>query len=78
MPLEKYIVLNINFSSRTTSMDFQKNFEENIDKRSFKSFGPKSVGKVLIVFVDDLNMPKIDIYGTQQPLALLKFLVERN
>jgi len=36
MPMEKYVVLTINFSSRTTSMDFQKNFEENIDKRSFK------------------------------------------
>lgn len=23
-------------------------------------------------------MPKIDIYGTQQPIALLKFLIERN
>lgn len=36
MPVERYVVLNINFSSRTTSMDFQKNVEENIDKRSFK------------------------------------------
>lgn len=36
LPMERYVVLNINFSSRTTSMDFQKNVEENIDKRSFK------------------------------------------
>ena len=59
-------------------MDFQKNFEENIDKRSFKQYGPKAAGKQLILFIDDLNMPKIDKYGTQQPNALLKFLVERN
>mmetsp|Transcript_39360 Transcript_39360/g.37802 ORF Transcript_39360/g.37802 Transcript_39360/m.37802 type:complete len:502 (+) Transcript_39360:2293-3798(+) len=78
LPTERYVVLNINFSSRTTSMDFQKNIEENIDKRSFKQYGPKTAGKILIIFVDDLNMPKIDIYGTQQPLALMKFLVERN
>jgi dynein heavy chain len=76
--MEKYVVLTINFSSRTTSMDFQKNFEENIDKRSFKQYGPKTAGKQLILFIDDLNMPKIDKYGTQQPNALLKFLVERN
>ncbi len=30
------------------------------------------------VFIDDLAMPKIDLYGTQQPLALLKFLMERG
>jgi dynein heavy chain, axonemal len=59
--MERYVVLNINFSSRTTSMDFQKNIEENIDKRSFKQYGPKTAGKILIIFIDDLN---IDKYGT--------------
>lgn len=32
----------------------------------------------MIMFIDDLNMPQIDVYGTQPPNALLKFLVERN
>jgi dynein heavy chain, axonemal len=64
MSMDKYLVLTINFSSRTTSLDFQKNFEENIDKRTFKQYGPKSAGKQLILFIDDLNMPKIDKYGT--------------
>ena len=45
LPMDKYTILNINFSSRTTSMDFQKNVEENIDKRSFKQYGPKTAGK---------------------------------
>jgi len=36
------------------------------------------VGKKLVMFIDDLNMPQIDKYGTQPPNALLKFLVERN
>jgi len=60
----KYMILNINFSSRTTSMDFQKIIEENIDKRTFKTYGPKSSGKKMVIFIDDLNMPKIDTYGT--------------
>merc|ERR1719272_1857621 len=75
---DKYVVLGINFSSRTTSMDFQKIIEENIDKRTFKTYGPKASGKKLLVFIDDMNMPKIDTYGTQQPLALAHFLIGRN
>lgn len=50
---------------------------ENIDKKTFKQYGPKAAGKKMIVFIDDLNMPKIDVYGTQQPLALGLFLVSR-
>uniref|UniRef100_A0A0G4IFQ9 AAA+ ATPase domain-containing protein n=1 Tax=Chromera velia CCMP2878 TaxID=1169474 RepID=A0A0G4IFQ9_9ALVE len=68
--------LVINFSSRTSSMDFQKTIEDNIDKRTGRIFGPPS-GKTMRIFIDDLSMPKVDIYGTQQPLALLKFVVER-
>jgi dynein heavy chain len=74
---EKNIILNTNFSSRTTSADCQTTLEENIEKKSFKQYGPTG-GRKLIFFIDDLNMPNIDIYGTQQPIALLKFLVERN
>merc|ERR1711871_1011717 len=74
---EKYYQLCINFSSRTNSMDVQTNIEANVDKRTGKIFGPPT-GKKLIIFIDDMNMPKVDTYGTQQPIALLKFLVERE
>lgn len=36
------------------------------------------MGKKLMVFLDDLNMPRMDQYGTQQPIALLKLLVDRK
>ena len=36
LPMEKYIILNVNFSSRTTSKDCQKSIEDNIDKRSMR------------------------------------------
>jgi len=68
--------LVINFSSRTTSSDLQMIIEDNIDKRSGRVFGPKQPGKKMVLFVDDIHMPKVDSYGTQQPIALLKFLVE--
>ncbi|XP_076299453.1 dynein axonemal heavy chain 10-like [Lasioglossum baleicum] len=74
---EKYNQLLINFSSRTTSMDVQRNIEAVVEKRTRETFGPPP-GKKLLVFIDDMNMPLVDTYGTQQPIALLKFLFEKG
>ncbi|TGZ60763.1 hypothetical protein CRM22_008363 [Opisthorchis felineus] len=74
---DKYLILAINFSSRTTSLNVQRNLEANVEKRSKDTYGPVA-GKHLLIFVDDLNMPQVDPYGTQQPIALLKLLVERK
>lgn len=41
------------------------------------TYGPP-LGKRLLLFLDDLNMPRLDTYGTQQPLALLKLFIERK
>ncbi|TUV82046.1 Dynein heavy chain 10, axonemal [Bagarius yarrelli] len=71
------LLLTINFSSRTTSMDLQRNLESSVEKRTKETYGPP-VGKRLLVFMDDLNMPRVDEYGTQQPIALLKLLLDRG
>ncbi|KAF0872101.1 DYH10 protein, partial [Crocuta crocuta] len=71
------IVLMVNFSSRTTSLDIQRNLEANVEKRTKDTYGPP-MGKRLLVFMDDMNMPKVDEYGTQQPIALLKLLLEKG
>ena len=68
----------MNFSSRTRSQDVQTIIEDNIDKRSGRIFGPKVPGKQLIIFVDDMHMPNVDKYGTQQPIAWLKFFIEKG
>lgn len=78
LPVDNYVKLNINFSSRTTSSDLQKTLEDNIDKKSGRNFGPKIPGKKLVVFIDDIHMPIVDIYGTQQPIALLKLLLDKG
>ena len=77
MPTSAVTRLNINFSSRTTAADVQTNIEANVDKRSGIIYGPPA-GKKLIVFMDDMNMPRVDTYGTQQPIALLLFLMGRG
>ncbi|XP_058491324.1 dynein axonemal heavy chain 10 [Solea solea] len=71
------ITMIINFSSRTTSMDVQRNLEANVEKRTKEIYGPP-MGKRLLIFMDDMNMPKVDTYDTQQPIALLKLLLDRG
>lgn len=58
-------------------MDVQRTLEAAVEKRTKTIFGPP-VGKKLIVFIDDMNMPRVDSYGTQQPIALLKLLIENG
>ena len=77
LPTDRFGWLGINFSSRTTSISLQRNLEANVEKRTKDSYGP-AAGKKLMVFIDDMNMPKMDLYGTQQPIALLKLLLGRG
>ena len=72
-----YVVLNMNFSSRTTSTDFQNTMEEILETRFLRTMGPPS-GKELLIYVDDLGMPKVDRFETQQPIAFMKLLIEKK
>jgi len=55
---ETYLLLMVNFSSRTTSLDVQRNLEANVEKRTKDTFGPPP-GKRLLIFIDDMNMPQV-------------------
>jgi len=70
-----YITMNL--SSRTSASDVQRAIEDSIEKRTKDVYGPP-VGRKLIVFIDDVSMPKEDLYGTQQPIAMLKTMLERD
>ena len=65
----------INFSSFTDSLALQRQIESMLDKKSGKTYG-SAMNKVLIAFIDDLNMPYVDIYGTQEPIQLLRQIVD--
>ena len=75
--LENNLILNMNFSFRTNSLEIQNNIEMLCDKRRPGLYGPKG-NKNLIVFIDEMHMPKKDAYGTQQPIALLRFLIDKG
>jgi len=72
-----WTTLNLNFSSRTTSLAVQTAIEDATESVTRDTLAP-GMGKKMVMFVDDMNMPKVDLYGTQQPIALLKLFVERK
>jgi len=61
----------MNMNSYTDSKSLQIVIESNVDKRMGKIFGPPT-GKILMFFMDDLNMPKVDTYGTESPICLIR------
>ncbi|XP_035826580.1 dynein heavy chain 6, axonemal [Aplysia californica] len=66
-----YVPIYINFSAQTSSNRTQEMIEGKLEKRRKNIIGaPK--GKRVIIFIDDLNMPKLDTYGSQPPIELLR------
>jgi len=51
----------LNLSARTSSLDVQQNLETNLEKHSRKTYGPP-IGKRLVYFIDDLNLPQVRMY----------------
>ena len=68
--VDGFLCCNISMSYYTDSKRLQQEIELPIDKRSGRRYGPPA-SKRLIVFIDDLNLPYIETYGTQNAIALL-------
>jgi len=61
----------VNFNSQTDSKSLQSILEQALDKKGGRQYGPPG-RKKLIFFIDDINMPTPDKYGTQDAIALLR------
>lgn len=46
-----------------------------VEKKAGTTYG-SATNKTIICFIDDMNMPYVDKYGTQSPIALLRLIVD--
>uniref|UniRef100_H2YYC1 Uncharacterized protein n=1 Tax=Ciona savignyi TaxID=51511 RepID=H2YYC1_CIOSA len=61
----EYFNLNIKHSSSQLCL------EKPLEKKAGRNYGPPGT-KRLIYFIDDINMPEVDKYGTVQPHTLIR------
>ncbi|KAI9731342.1 MAG: hypothetical protein M1834_005245 [Cirrosporium novae-zelandiae] len=74
-------VVGLNFSSATTPDLLIKTFEQHCEYRKTLNgviMSPRQIGKWLVVFCDEVNLPAPDKYGTQRAINFLRQLVEQN
>jgi dynein heavy chain 1, cytosolic len=72
-------VVGLNFSSATTPDLILKTFEQYCEYRKTPNgviLSPVQIGRWLVVFCDEINLPAADKYGTQRVISYLRQLVE--
>lgn len=72
-------VVGLNFSSATTPELILKTFEQYCEYRKTPNgviLSPMQIGRWLVVFCDEINLPAVDKYGTQRVISFIRQLVE--
>jgi len=72
---EDYQTYTINFNFYTTASVLSNSMSIPLEKKTGTNYGPVGNTK-LVYFVDDLNLPEVDIYNTQSAIAHLRQHIE--
>ena len=67
----------INFSGKTSTTNLMDAIEGNLDAPRRTLLQPKA-GKKMVFFIDDVNMPQLDRYGSQPPCELLRQIIDQG
>ncbi|MEQ2200090.1 hypothetical protein XENOCAPTIV_022255, partial [Xenoophorus captivus] len=74
---ESYTISKVSFNYYTTSLMLQavsffvEILERPLEKRAGRTYSPVG-NRRLVYFIDDMNIPAVDSYGTVQPHALIR------
>ncbi|XP_037072682.1 LOW QUALITY PROTEIN: dynein heavy chain, cytoplasmic-like [Pollicipes pollicipes] len=74
-------VVGLNFSSATTPELLLKTFDHYCEYRKTPNgvvLAPVLLGKWLVVFCDEINLPDMDQYGTQRVISFMRQMVEHG
>ena len=72
---EELVYQPINFSFYTTSDVCYANMDAPLEKKTGVTFGPPG-NRRLVYFLDDVNLPEVDKYGTQRAIELCRQQIE--
>lgn len=79
--LPNFEVASINFSSATTPDLVIKSLEQYCEYRKTMNgtiLAPTQIGRWLVLFCDEINLPAPDTYGTQRVISFMRQLVEQG
>ncbi|KAL8732460.1 MAG: hypothetical protein Q9166_002673 [cf. Caloplaca sp. 2 TL-2023] len=74
-------VVGLNFSSATTPELLIKTLDQYCEYRKTLNgvvMSPSQIGRWLVLFCDEINLPAPDKYGSQRVISFLRQLVEQN
>ena len=68
---ESHTCATVNMNFYTSASVLLNTLEVPLQKRTGSTYGPPGSTR-MVYFVDDLNLPEVDLYGTQSAIALLR------
>jgi len=69
---KRWVSIILIFSAQSTSSRTQEILEQKLEKKKRILLGAP-IGKRVCIFVDDVNMPRLDTYGSQPAIELLRY-----